>query len=136
MRDLIKLTAFLLHVTRGIRFARAGIVLIAVLGAASGFASTAMIAIVTRIVNTPRTGAWGVVWAFTALCVALPVFRFFSQVTLLDMTQSAILGLRLRLTRQVLAAPLRHLEKLGAARLLATLTNDVNEVVQALSMLP
>ncbi len=136
MRDLIKLVGFLVHVTRGIRFARVAIVLIAVFGAAGGFASTAMIAMITRIVYSPRTPSWGLVWGFVALIVALPLFRFLSQVLLLDITQAAMLGLRLRLARHVLAAPLRHLEKLGAARLLATLTNDVNEVVNALGMLP
>jgi putative ATP-binding cassette transporter len=136
MRDLVKLLSFLVRLTRDIRFARPAIVLVAATGAAGGFATTALIAMITRIVNSPRTATRGVVWGFVALCVALPLFRFLSQVLLLDVTQAAILGLRLRLTRHILAAPLRHLEKLGPARLLATLTNDVNEVVNALTMLP
>src|SRR5258708_18445877 len=136
MRDLIKLISFLLRLTRGIRFSRPAIVLIAATGVAGGLAGTAMIAMVTSIVNSSRTPARGLLWAFAGMCVALPVFRFLSQVLLIDITQSAILSLRLRLTRHILAAPLRHLEQLGPPRLLATLTNDVNEVVTALGMLP
>jgi putative ATP-binding cassette transporter len=136
MRALLELISFLLRLTRGIRFSRLAIVLIAVTGAAGGLASTAMIAMVTSIVNSSRTPARGLLWAFAAMCVALPLFRFLSQALLIDVTQRAILSLRMRLTRHVLAAPLRHLEKLGAPRLLATLVNDVNEVVTALGMLP
>jgi putative pyoverdin transport system ATP-binding/permease protein len=136
MRDLFKLVSFLLRLTRGIRFSRPAIAVIAIAGAAGGLASTALIAMITSIVNSARTPPWGVVWGFAALCVALPVFRFLSQVLLIDIMQGALLALRLRLTRHVLAAPLRHLENLGAPRLLATLTNDVNEVVAALGNLP
>jgi putative ATP-binding cassette transporter len=136
MRDLVKLLSFLVQVTRGIRFARPAIVLVVATGAAGGFATTALIAMITRIVNSPGTPPLGVVWGFVALCVALPLFRFLSQVLLLDITQAAMLGLRMRLTRHILAAPLHRLEEIGSARLLATLTNDVGEVINALGMLP
>jgi putative ATP-binding cassette transporter len=47
-----------------------------------------------------------------------------------------LVDLRLRLTRSILAAPLRQLEKLGPHRLLATLTNDINVIVDSITGLP
>lgn len=66
----------------------------------------------------------------------LPVFRFASQVLLIDMTQKSLLAFRLRLARNILAAPLRHLEKVGPNRLLAMLTNDITTIVDSMAVIP
>src|SRR5947209_4348482 len=43
---------------------------------------------------------------------------------------------RIRLCQQVLAAPLRHLEVLGPARLLTTLTDDIPTITGAQNVIP
>lgn len=45
-------------------------------------------------------------------------------------------SLRMRLCRQVLTAPLRHLERLGPARILSALTDDVPSITNVVSIIP
>jgi len=44
--------------------------------------------------------------------------------------------MRMQLCRQILAAPLRHLEQLGNARLLTALTDDVPNITNAVLLIP
>jgi putative ATP-binding cassette transporter len=136
MRAVFQLLKFLIRLSSDIPLSRLRIGVIAVTGVASGVASTTMIALLTSIVSKPGSAAASRVAAFAALCVALPACRFLSQALLVDLTQSSLLALRLRLSRQVLSAPLRQLEEAGAARLMATLTTDINMIADAMSMIP
>ncbi len=136
MRAISRLISFLLRLSSDIPYSRARIAAIAVTGVVSGLASTAMIALLTTIITRPGLAAMSRVWAFAALCVVLPACRFLSQSLLVDLTQSSLLALRLRLSRRVLSAPLRQLEQVGAPRLLATLTNDIGTIADAMSMIP
>lgn len=136
MADLLKLVSFLLRLSKEIRFARLRMALIGGAGLIGGVASTAMMALVTEILTREGGRTAQLTWLFVALCVILPVFRFVSQMVLIDLSQKSLLAFRLRLARSILAAPLRHLEKVGPHRLLATLTNDINVIVDSLSMIP
>ena len=136
MADLLKLVSFLLRLSKEIRFARLRMALIGGAGLIGGVASTAMMALVTEILTREGGRTAQLTWVFVALCVILPVFRFISQIVLIDLSQKSLLAFRLRLARSILAAPLRHLEKVGPHRLLATLTNDINVIVDSLSMIP
>jgi putative pyoverdin transport system ATP-binding/permease protein len=73
---------------------------------------------------------------FIGLCVLLPVTRFIAEVLLIRLGQGALVDLRMRLSRQILAAPLRQLEEIGAARLLAVLSDDVPTITNALLAVP
>ena len=112
------------------------IVGVAVAGVASGLATTGMIALINAIITGPGRRSTQRIWGFVALCVALPACRFASQVLLVDLSQSSLLALRLRLSRLVLSAPLRQLEEIGASRLLATLTGDIGTIADSMSMVP
>jgi len=140
MRDLFRLMSFLLRMSKDIRFARLAVVLVAITGGVSGIASTGMMALITQTLTRRGAGvSWHGVsapWAFLFLCLALPSFRFVSQWLLIGLTQKSLLTLRLRLTRAVLGAPLRHLEQLGPHRLLATLTADINTIVESIGAIP
>lgn len=136
MRNLGQLLSFLLRFSKDIRHSRLTIVTIALTGAISGIASTTMIALVTRILTQQGQPLRNLIWLFAALCLLLPFVRFVSQILLINLTQEALLRMRLMLVRRVLAAPLRHLEQLGPHRLLATLTNDIGVIVDALGTLP
>ena len=73
---------------------------------------------------------------FFALCITLPLARFGSEAMLINLSSKAMLGLRMRLSRQILSAPLRRLEELGPHRLLATLTEDVPAIGNSLVNIP
>lgn len=136
MLNLVRLLAFLLRLAREIRFSRLRILFIAGAGILGGVASTAMIALITQILTAQESRTALLTGLFVALCLALPVFRFISQSLLIDLTQKSLLAFRLRLARNILAAPLRHLEKVGPHRLLATLTNDISVIVDSMSAIP
>ena len=138
MRDLFRLLGFLLWMSKDIRFSRQAVALIAIGSSVGGIASAAMMALITQAL-TPTKGQGTTVmlpWVFAALCLILPAFRFLSQWLLIWLTQRSFLTLRLRLTRAILGAPLRHLEQLGPHRLVATLVNDINYIVDSIALIP
>jgi putative ATP-binding cassette transporter len=136
MRDLFRLLSFLLRASKDIRHSRLKVAMIALAGGVSGVASTAMMALITQRLTGKAAAASLLPLAFAGLCLTLPVFRFFAQWLLIGLTQTSLLILRLRLTRAVLGAPLRHLEQVGAHRLLATLTTDLNMIVDSIGAIP
>jgi putative ATP-binding cassette transporter len=64
------------------------------------------------------------------------VTRIVSEVLLTHLGQGTIFTLHMHLSRQILATSLRHLEALGAYRLLATLTDDVEAIADAFIWFP
>jgi putative ATP-binding cassette transporter len=126
----MKLVAFLLrHSPRPALLAIAA-------GAAAGLGSIALLALISRKISDPAAATSTRVWAFVAITAAVCLMRFVSEVLLARLGQGAILGLRMRLSRQILVAPLRDLERLGAHRLLASLTDDVLSIASALILVP
>ncbi len=136
MASLLRLLSFLWRLSSDIRHSRLRIAVIAIGGVASGLAATGMIALINSLIGRPGASGSTRIWAFVALCAVLPACRFVSQVLLVDLSQSSLLALRLRLGRRVLAAPLRQLEQVGASRLLATLTTDIGTIADSTAMVP
>lgn len=125
----MKLLSFLLQSSRGM-------VAIAILtGFISGGSSAALIALASRAI-----GSGGAVGAIAGIFVTLAVISLvtsvISQVSLVQLSQNAVFNLRLGLSRQILSSELSHLEQLGNARTLATLTEDVNAVASAVALFP
>jgi len=106
-------------------------------GGISGAASAGLIALVNRSFSTPDPAAsrW-LLWSFVGLCAVVPLSRFASGLLLLKLGQKVVLDLRMRLSRRILAAPMRRLEELGAHRLLAALTEDLGTIVSAVVIMP
>lgn len=126
----MKLVAFLLrHSPRPALLAIAA-------GAAAGLGSTVLLAFIGRKISDPAAPSSARVWAFIGITAAVCLTRFVSEVLLARLGQGAILELRMRLSRQILVAPLRDLERLGAHRLLASLTDDVLSIASALILVP
>jgi putative ATP-binding cassette transporter len=123
----------LLHFLMG--RSRRTVLLALLVGVVSGGSNMALIALINAALRggEPTTA---LVWAFVALCITLPLAKFASELLLTDLGQGALLQLRLQLSRQVVAAPLRYLEELGSHRLLATLVEDVPVVTNALLAIP
>jgi putative ATP-binding cassette transporter len=136
MMNIFRLLSFLLRLSKEVRHARLRIALIAIAGVIGGVASTSMVALVTEILTRKNSRTGLLAGLFIVLCVALPIFRFLSQVLLIDLAQRSLLAFRLRLARSILAAPLRHLETVGQHRLLATMTTDITTIVESITMIP
>ncbi|HZI57891.1 MAG TPA: ABC transporter transmembrane domain-containing protein, partial [Verrucomicrobiae bacterium] len=104
-------------------------------GTCSGSCNAALLAVINSVVKKNGSTA-ALLWSFAGLCALLPVARFSSEFLLNNLAQGAMYKLRLRLCTQILTAPLRHLEQVGAPRLLAALSDDVPTITHALLYLP
>lgn len=106
-------------------------------GFLSGISSAGLIALINHAINQGTAALVGIlVWAFIGLVAIALITSVISQMVLIRLAQQAIFQLRLSLSRQILASELAQLEQLGAARLLATLTDDVQAVADAVRLIP
>lgn len=105
-------------------------------GFLSGGSSAGLIALISHAISQETVNLAGIGWAFVGLALVSLITSVFSQVMLIRLAQEAIFQLRLNLSRQILASELAHLEKLGVPRLLATLTDDVQAVTDAVRLVP
>jgi putative pyoverdin transport system ATP-binding/permease protein len=97
----------------------------------SGASSAGVIAVINyAIAHLPNLPAW-LLWLFIGLCLILCVFRFASWVLITRLSQDVIYNLRLEMTQGILNCPLQHLETVGAPKLLATLTGDIQSIAGA-----
>jgi len=108
-----------------------------VTGFISGGSSAGLIALISRVlgqggINPSST----LTWSFVGLALLALVTSIICQVVLIRLAQQAIFQLRLNLSRQILGTELAYLEKLGAPRLLANLTEDVQAISDAVKSLP
>ncbi|HUL99729.1 MAG TPA: ABC transporter transmembrane domain-containing protein, partial [Mycobacterium sp.] len=123
----MKLIKLLLSVSR------APVVAVFAAGLVSGVANTYLVFLISRVL-APDANRGVIGFAITGL-VALAA-GVLSQVLMIRLTQDAIYRLRAQLSSGVLSAPLERLERLGSHRLLATLTEDVQSLSQAVTALP
>lgn len=119
-----------------LKHSRKAMVLSLLSGALSGICNAALLAVINSTLK--KTGAItpNLIWSFVGLCLLLPFSRYFSELLLNKLGQGALYTLRMDLSRQILSAPLRHLEKLGAARLLASLTDDIPNITATILLVP
>jgi putative pyoverdin transport system ATP-binding/permease protein len=134
--DIRLLLSFLHRWLRGMPRTRLAIAFVILAGIVSGLSNAALIALINSVFR-PGGPTWPIVlWIFVGLCVLVPVTRFASGAVLLRLAARAVREMRVQLSRRILAARLRTLEELGPDRLLATLTEDVRGVINALTNLP
>ena len=136
MRNLLKIISILGKWSKGIRHSRTMIVCAVITSFLAGVGYTMLIALIKRALTDGLLAQGKVVWTFVALCVAIPICGFAAQLILLYLTSNAAYELRIQLSRQILSAPLRQLEKLGPHRLLATVTQDISSVIELVTVLP
>ncbi|MBD2211539.1 cyclic peptide export ABC transporter [Nostoc linckia FACHB-104] len=115
-----------------------GLVAIAIVtGFLSGGSSAGLIALISSAANpSTSTPLTAIAWGFVGLAIVALVTSIISQVMLVRLSQNAILQLRMGLSHQILGSELSHLEHLGNPRLLATLTEDVQAVANAVYIIP
>jgi putative pyoverdin transport system ATP-binding/permease protein len=105
-------------------------------GILSGGSSARLVALINTAVTSNENTSATLAWSFAGLSLVMLLSRIASEVLLIHLSQTAILDLRLMLSRRILSSPLRYLEELGTPRLLAALTDDVQTVSSAVSAIP
>ncbi|MET0645778.1 MAG: cyclic peptide export ABC transporter [Pyrinomonadaceae bacterium] len=136
MKNLLQLLSVVLGWSREIPRARAVVALATVSSLLAGIGYTGLIALVKTILSDGLTSEPRTMWTFFALCIIIPVCGFASQLLLMNLTARATYHLRVQLSRQILSAPLRLLERLGAHRLLATINQDIPTVIEVVTLVP
>ena len=94
----------------------------------TGASSAGLIALINYILRNIGEISAGVVVGFISLCLLLMISSAISWMLLTQLSQDVIYNLRLELTRRILICPLSQLEILGAPKLLAAITEDVNTI--------
>lgn len=106
-------------------------------GFISGGSSAGLIAVISHALNPSTHGNMtSLLWSFCGLALISLLTSIFSQLMLIRLSQDAVFQLRMGLSQQILSAELSHIEQTGAARLLATLTEDVQAVSNAVFSIP
>lgn len=119
-----------------LKFSRRTVVLAIVAGVLSGTSSALLIALVNSALSNYGSNSLSLLLAFVGLCLLLPAARLASTILMTKLSQTAIFELRMRLCRQIVAAPLRQQEQVGSHRIMATLTDDVGTITNMLSSIP
>lgn len=115
-----------------------GMVAIAVVtGFLSGISNASLIALISIAASSSASSRLtSIAWGFVGLAIVALITSIISQVMLIRLSQKAVLQLRMSLSHQILASELSHLEQLGNPRLLATMTEDVQTIANAVHVIP
>jgi putative pyoverdin transport system ATP-binding/permease protein len=105
-------------------------------GVISGLSNAALLALFSKALIEGKLASKMLFWSFLGLCFFLPLTRFISESLLARLVQGAMLNLRMKLSRQILAASLRYLEQLGEHKLMTALIDDVSMIAGTLSAVP
>ena len=105
-----------------------------VAGVISGGCSARLIALINTAIAQNSPSAF--IASFVGLAVLALVTCSLSQFVLIDLAQDSVYRLRLRLSQQILSAPLQQLERLGPNQLLAVLTEDVQTISNTVFVIP
>ncbi len=109
-------------------------------GFMSGVGSASLIALINQSIAETTLNSLKsqdrLLWSFIGLAGITLLTNLISQFLLVELAQDAIYKLRLRISGWILASPLQHLEELGASRLLATLTEDIQNISMAVFNIP
>jgi putative ATP-binding cassette transporter len=134
--SMLQLIRFLLRLSKHGRHPRLLMAVVIVAGVISGLGNAALVAVINLAISPRGAEMSWLVYVFAGLCLVVAVGRFISQSSLAYMSSRAIYELRTRLCAQILATPLRKLEEIGLARMLAHLTDDVSAISEALVQIP
>lgn len=134
--NLSRIVLLLVRLSRGVKHSRLFVWAVVVSGVAGGVCNTAILAVINSALNGPGAFTPKLVWGFAGLCLVIAFTRFVSGAVTVRLMQRGMFDLRMNLCRQILEAPLRVLEQVGAPRLMATLTSDIPNITEGLITLP
>jgi putative pyoverdin transport system ATP-binding/permease protein len=100
-------------------------------GLLGGICSAGLIALINFAIAHPQSSTLTLLLGFLGLCLLLLGTMTYSLVALGRLVHGVTFRLRIQLIQRILACPLRHLEELGAPKLLAALTDDVEAISMA-----
>ncbi|WP_026191691.1 cyclic peptide export ABC transporter [Methylosinus sp. LW4] len=132
--DASRVTA--LHLLRVFAASKTTLTLSIATGLIAGVTSARLLTFITNALESGRHEAIEIAAIFFALCFVALASSSVSLILLSRIAQENLYGLRLWLSRCIVAAPLRQAQALGAHRLMAALTKDVESVVVAQEVLP
>lgn len=132
----MKLITFFVRSSRSIGYSKRVMAIVIAAGIIGGLVNTAVLAVINKALASVGASVTALIWGFAALCLALAISKAISQILLIRFATGTIFTLRMELCRQILSSPLRHLEEIGSARLLATFTEDIPSVTTALTQIP
>lgn len=114
-----------------------GVILIALgSGLVNGACHASLLALINKMLNHVGTALTPFMWPFIGLGLANVLTGTLASLLLYRFAQHTIAKLRMDLSRQILGATLPHIEGIGSARLMATLTDDLHAITQGLLILP
>jgi putative ATP-binding cassette transporter len=119
-----------------LRTCRSLVIATIVMALLSGACTAGLIALINGALTKGGPASRTLIWAFVGLGIGKVLTLFLSQYLLAGYSQKAVAELRRDLIRKIMAVPLRELEELGSARVLAALTDDVFNITQALLAVP
>jgi putative pyoverdin transport system ATP-binding/permease protein len=132
----MKLIGFFVRCSRNVNYSKRIVFAAILAGFVGGATNTLVLVVVNHVLTVQQHVALPLVLSFVALCLVLAGSKFVSQALLVRFATGTTTGLRVQLSRQILASPLRKLEEIGAARLLAVFTEDVPNVSATLTQVP
>jgi putative pyoverdin transport system ATP-binding/permease protein len=135
MGNLFQLFCVLLNWSKGVPRSRVTIVFAILAGGVAGVGSTALIAVINAVLAANSSNRV-LISEFIGLCIIIPGAGFLSQALLVRLTAEAAHHLRLQFSHQILDARYRMIEELGIHHLLATITDDIPAVTNAVTSLP
>jgi len=117
-----------------LRESRRTVALAASCSVIAGLGTVGLVAAINLLAKDAADPRIGIV--FAVVCVLSLSTTLAAQVLVRRLASSALLELRANLCRRILDTPLRRVEAIGPARLLATLTGDVDDIALATGALP
>ncbi len=105
-------------------------------GGLSGVGSALMLASVNAAISDPAQNTNQLLLGFIGLAILTLIAGSSSQILLARLSQQAVYKMRLQLSQWILACPLRQLEQLGANRILASLTDDIEAISNTVINIP
>ena len=127
---ILRLLAFYL------KFSRPLVVFSVLVGLLAGSTSVVLISLINNRISHPDVAGKEYLWVFVALAFAQFVLTIIPGLLATHLAERTGFDLRLRLCRQVLRTPLRQLEESGNHKILATLTQDIQNITSACIQVP
>jgi putative ATP-binding cassette transporter len=126
----MKLFSFLFTQSKGL------IIMSACLGIVSGLASSALIALINKSLESIGSPTDFLAMLFLGIVFVALIADLSSHLALTRLTTRAVRDIRLTLSARILKSPLKDIEDRGHAKLMAALTEDVGNVSSALIEIP
>ncbi len=102
----------------------------------AGLGSISLLAAINTAIGDREAAMGALAWIFFGLCILVPACRLLAGHLLQRLGIKFLQTMQYDLSRKILTAPLALVEKLGAARLLVALNEDLPSIVSAFSIFP